>query len=239
VGNDKELNMIAYTKRQQSCLKKYGYDNPFNSKHIQSQIQNENIVKYGVPFKLLSKDILNKIKETNIRKYGVEYVTSSKTIQNKMKTSMMKNHGVTSPCKNADIQLKCQRSAKKTKDYQMPSSVIIQLQGYEPQFLDHIFNNNLIEENEIRCGFKQIPKIPYTDSNNKQHIYFPDFYIPKWNLIVEVKSRWTLLLDKNYPHKKTYTQKQYDFLTIIDNNFTELNEYIIKKQELTPIGVNS
>ena len=35
-----------------------------------------------------------------------------------------------------------------------------------------------------------MPKLIY-EQHNKNHVYFPDFYIPKDNLIIEVKSPYT------------------------------------------------
>ena len=37
-----------------------------------------------------------------------------------------------------------------------------------------------------------MPEIWYIGTDNKQHRYFPDVYIPKTNTIYEVKSEYTL-----------------------------------------------
>lgn len=60
------------------------------------------------------------------------------------------------------------------------------INGYE-----NIAINKLLEKfSEDEIITLNIPKIKYTD-NNKQRIYFPDIYIPKENLIIEIKSTYT------------------------------------------------
>lgn len=39
------------------------------------------------------------------------------------------------------------------------------------------------------------PRTEYTGTDNKTHYYFPDIFIPKDNLIIEVKSIWTFNQD--------------------------------------------
>ena len=48
-----------------------------------------------------------------------------------------------------------------------------------------------------------MPKIEY-NLNNTIRRYYPDFYIPKDNLIIEVKSMWTYKIDleKNLAKQK-------------------------------------
>jgi len=224
--NDKNLNACTQRKREQTHLKRYGIDNPFKSKQLQDQIQVQNINKYGTPYLLCVPEILKKIKNTNKIKYGHEYVTNAPSVQQKMKETLLKNYGVLVPCQNNEIQQKSQHNAKRLKEYILPSGKKIQLQGYEPQFLDYIFKENLLKEEEIICGFKQIPHIIYYDNNNRKHYYFPDFYIPKWNLIIEIKSQWTLTMDKQFPFKIQGTRLKFDMIIIIDNNFNSFREYV-------------
>lgn len=80
----------------------------------------------------------------------------------------------------------------KYKDYIMPSGKTIRVQGYEPQALDILLKT--YDENNI-CVHKGVPIIPYY-LNDKRLMYYPDFFIPKENLIIEVKSEWTLNLHK-------------------------------------------
>lgn len=69
---------------------------------------------------------------------------------------------------------------------------IFNVQGNENYALDLLLRN--YEEEDIVTVRSEIPKVIY-EVKFKKHRYFPDIYIPKDNLIIEVKSLWT------YKHK--------------------------------------
>lgn len=52
--------------------------------------------------------------------------------------------------------------------------------GYERRFMEYLDSKNF---NWIRCK----ERFPYFDEQGKQHTYNPDFYLPDYNLYVEVK----------------------------------------------------
>ena len=111
----------------------------------------------------------------------------------------------------------------RSKPYTLPSGRVIKLQGYEPQFLDYVFGNNIYKEEDF--DFTHL-RIPY-EINNKRHYYFPDFRIPNQNLIVEIKSSYIL---KKQGIEITEAKKQatlalgHKYLMIVDNNFENLKE---------------
>lgn len=85
----------------------------------------------------------------------------------------------------------------KLKPYILPSGKIVGVQGYENIYLNQFFMNGgneediLISKSDIK---EKIGIITYIQ-NEKQHRYFPDFYIISSNTIVEVKSKWTYEMD--------------------------------------------
>ena len=66
----------------------------------------------------------------------------------------------------------------------------VSLQGYEPCVLDYLIERGLAKH-EIKVGKSNIPVIEYFNPKGKKCLYFPDFYLPKSNLIIEVKSTYT------------------------------------------------
>lgn len=78
---------------------------------------------------------------------------------------------------------------------------IVSLQGYEPIVLDSLINDFGLNKNEICLGKGTVPIIKY-HYDNKSRMYFPDFYLPKSNLIVEVKSTYTLEMHFDRTMKK-------------------------------------
>jgi hypothetical protein len=74
------------------------------------------------------------------------------------------------------------------KDFTLPSGRVLRLQGYEPQAVTVLLDTYP----ESALDFDNIPSIPYTDPEGLTRFYHPDIYIPTDNLIIEVKSWWTL-----------------------------------------------
>lgn len=92
---------------------------------------------------------------------------------------------------------------------------------YELNFIKHceflgIFN--LLERG---------PKIKYLDLEGKSHTYYSDYMIKNTDIVIEIKSNFTW--DKNIEiniQKKLYSEKIYDYILIMDNDFTNFNEKI-------------
>ena len=78
-------------------------------------------------------------------------------------------------------------------EYVLPSNKIIKLQGYEHVALDLLLKQ--YSEEDIMFRRKEVPVIIY-EFNGANHKFYPDFYIPKDNLIIEVKSDWTFKTKK-------------------------------------------
>tara|TARA_Y100001973_G_C5171126_1_gene319139 strand:+ start:354 stop:1184 length:831 start_codon:yes stop_codon:yes gene_type:complete len=64
----------------------------------------------------------------------------------------------------------------------------VSLQGYEPQVLECLTNDFGLTKEQIMVGKSNIPVIRY----GKNRRYFPDFFLPESNLVIEVKSPYTL-----------------------------------------------
>lgn len=110
------------------------------------------------------------------------------------------------------------------KKYILPSGREIILRGYEPQFLDYIFKNNLLQEDEINYKPNTIRYV-----NGKSHRYYPDFYIGKLNLIVEIKSVFTMKFAApgELDAKECAARSNgFNFIMVLDNDFTEITEII-------------
>lgn len=74
----------------------------------------------------------------------------------------------------------------------------LSLQGYEPVVLDCLIDDFALGKEDIISGKSDIPVIKYDDNR----MYFPDFYLPNYNLLIEVKSEYTYNLHKETVHKK-------------------------------------
>ncbi len=64
------------------------------------------------------------------------------------------------------------------------------VQGYEPLAIEFLVDYKNIKESHIVVGKKNVPTILYR-FNGKQTAHYPDIYIPRDNVVVEVKSTYT------------------------------------------------
>jgi hypothetical protein len=80
---------------------------------------------------------------------------------------------------------------------------LVLVQGYEPQALDYMLQHHNVVPSDIVCGVgSDVPSIKYVGSDNKTHVYIPDIFIPKFNRIIEVKSKYTAKISKQSIRRK-------------------------------------
>ena len=196
---------------QKTCVERYGDYNPMRIKKFKDKSRETCIQKYGVNSNLEAQVIKEKIKETNIKLFGCASSFGNKNIQEKSKKSMIANYGVEFPIQNPEIYNKMVKSSYKFKEYKWKTGEISLVQGYElivlKELEDKGYSFDMILTDSI-----DMPEIWYNFDNNL-HRYYPDFYIPKENLIIEVKSEWTLKLhgDKNQAKFEATKSLGFDF----------------------------
>ena len=137
-------------------------------------------------------------------------------IQEKIKKTCLEKYGCEYPAQNIDIFNKTQKTQLKMKYYKD-----VRYQGtYELDFLIFCEEHNILDE---------ITKITIKYFyNEKNRIYFPDFYIKKLNLIVEIKSDYyyNLYLEKNLCKQTACLKQNYYFLFIINKDYSTFLEKI-------------
>lgn len=98
--------------------------------------------------------------------------------------------------------------------YYQDSDVIYQ-GSYELDFLNKYFEKVNIK-NGLTFKYK-----------NDDKFYHADFYLPDFNLIVEIKSSWVLEMDKNIEKKKeSVIEKGFEFILILNKNYDEFNMFL-------------
>lgn len=188
-----------------SCIQKftaakYGVSNLFQSKKIKEKIKQTSLEKYGTQSPMQSNEVKAKGKLSKLNKYGNENYNNI----NKNQQTMLSRYGVRSPSQMEGYFEKWTKSGVMKKPFVFPSGKEIKVQGYEDKALPILLQT--YTEKEI---FEQHPpKIKYIE-NGINRVFYPDFFIKKDNLIVEIKSRFTYnrWLSKNIS-KKEYSEKQ-------------------------------
>jgi len=186
-------------------VQRYGVEYPSQNDEVKQKIKDTNQLRYGVNAPAQNPKIIEKTKITCMKIYGVENAAQSDQVKEKSKATCLERYGVEYVSQNPIITEK--QNKPKYKVYTSKNNITRKYQGYENIALDILLEQ--YEENEIISDRFSIPTITY--SNNK--VYFPDIYIPKDNLIIEVKSEWTYkkALEKNEQKKSACLSLGYNF----------------------------
>jgi hypothetical protein len=196
-------------------LEKIGFEYPTQCKEVRDKGKDTNLKKLGVEHPMYSDEIKNKLKEVFIKKYGVDNPSKCIEIQEKKKETSLLHYGVENPMQHSEVLEKSFKNAHRLKDYKLPSGKIIKVQGYEPFALDKVLNELQIKEECIFSDRKDVPEIWWTDYNNKKRRYFTDIFIPSKKLIIEVKSVWTMKVDKEEIKLKFQRSKELGYNTLL------------------------
>jgi hypothetical protein len=201
---------ISYQKYKQSEKLYSGYFCQACS-HIKRKITTKE--KYGSDNFTETDLFKNKSRITINKNFGCDNVFQSEVIKSKIKLSNLLKYGFENVSQNYDIHQKAVKSSYKQYEYH---GLICQGK-YEIDFIDNYHSKITISKIE-----------PIEYFLNKKRIYFPDFYIKKFNLIIEIKSPYTYELhkEKNIAKMKKCKEMGYNFLFIIDKNYQEFDKII-------------
>lgn len=74
--------------------------------------------------------------------------------------------------------------------------------GLEKRFLDQCYMQGIKVE---RCR----KLVPYRDSDGKAHTYEPDFYLPDFDFVVEIKGSWAFKTNHANVREKFYAAMEF------------------------------
>lgn len=100
-------------KIKQTCLDKYGVDNPLKCQTVKDKKKKTCMEKYGVEYPSQSNLIKEKKKISAIEKYGVEHVFQAEEVKEKKKQTCFINHGVEHPMQSETIREKGKETCMK------------------------------------------------------------------------------------------------------------------------------
>jgi hypothetical protein len=209
-----------WIKYEKTCIEKYGSKNASSNEEIKIRRKESVLKSHGCENVFQSKEIKDKIKKNCFEKYGVEFFMQCELGKKKVKEGFQKKYGTDHYMKNPDKFKSFMKTNLKIKKYE--NSNLYYQGSYELDFLEK-YSNIIDISNGIHLKYFY---------ENELHSYMPDFYLPEYNLIIEVKSTYTynLHLLRNLAKKQYSINSGYNFLFIIDKNYIEL-EKIIKENE--------
>jgi len=222
-------NIKIKEKIKKTCLKKYNK----KSFLLTDKCKNAALKKYNVESNVFQSDyVKRKSAQTHLKNLGVENPSKSDIIKEKKKETCLKNYGVEAGFLLGKTQ---QTNNKKYGvDYPMQNKEIFEKAQKTRCYLKKFRNTNINYRGSYELDFlnKYYDKFPDIENGkaikyyyeNKNKIYFPDFYIPSLNLIIECKNSY---LYKRYKDnieakEKTTIANGYKYILILDKDYSNL-----------------
>jgi len=90
--------------KKQTCLEKYGVDNPSKSTFIKEKVKKTNLEKFGVEYPLQSEEVRNRTREVFRQNYGVDNPSRMPEIRRKAEETTLSRLGVRHAMHNEDVK---------------------------------------------------------------------------------------------------------------------------------------
>lgn len=201
-------------RARQTCLERYGVENPMQLSMFKQKQRDACEVSYGTPFPSQTEHVKQLMRETCLGRYGCEHVFQSDAVRSKILTTLQErygtgnpmqseclksrhdtslemHYGVTNPMQCEEIKQRMHQTCLERYGFENPmQSSEIRDKSYETKRKNRTFNTSKIEEEFSK----------YLTSKGLEHIrqyksdVYPfacDFYIPKYDLYVEIQGSWT------------------------------------------------
>ena len=91
-------------RREQTCMARYGENNPAKVQVFKIKIAETNMATYGVPCVLQANEVKEKIRQTNLANLGVEYPTQSAAVAEKVMATVQLRFGVNNISQSQEIK---------------------------------------------------------------------------------------------------------------------------------------
>ncbi|HRW21274.1 MAG TPA: hypothetical protein P5509_04820 [Bacteroidales bacterium] len=208
-------------KYHQTMEKHYGKKYPLQVSEIKRRQENTLLKRYGTIGFLhhpkMIKTLIENFPDAYNELTGNANIMTSKKGHEIWQDSIEKHYGVRNPMQVREVFNKQQKSAFQLKQYK---NYDIYYRGtYELDFLKKFYDKIDIKDPIIT------PEYTHNDTKRK---YFPDFYVPSKNLIIEIKSSYYYKRDRATIIQKALSVLRlgYEFIIIIDKDYTEFEKFI-------------
>lgn len=121
---------VVKEKTKQTNIKKFGVENPFQSKEIKEQIKETLLERYGGDHPMHCKDIVDKLQKTNIERYGNICSLHGEEVARKVEETNMERYGV----KNGGGSKEAIEKIKQTTMNKYGCEFYVQSQDYKDKY---------------------------------------------------------------------------------------------------------
>jgi molecular chaperone IbpA len=175
--------------------------------------------------------VKNKKRKTFEKNWGIS-ISNPFHLQDKFITpSIIKKYGVDNVMHVPSIAEKASSNSYKNWKKIRINNTDFKLQGYEHLGLKMLLD--IFSEKEILFRKIDMPELWYEWKGSK-HRYYPDFFIPSQNLIVEVKSEYTYFKDedRNMLKRRCSEEAGYGFQFLVFNDSSKEDQFLANKEKI-------
>ena len=172
------------------CLDDFGVCYYAQTDHVKARIAEVNLERYGVPVSSQNPDVHARMLTTNLERYGVPYTLMNPDVKAKADAVILERFGVRNVSQNAEVHSRRLATLFSSKPFTFPSGRVVTVQGYEGLAITLLLAEG-VAETDVEVDARKMPTYNYVGVDAAVHRYFPDLWIAKDNLIVEVKSKYT------------------------------------------------
>lgn len=192
-------------RRVKTNLERFGVVAPVLNQRVLRKTQKTMKARHGVDWgkAMTSETLREKARQMCMQRYGVwnfsqsdEYqliMTKEKTadVQARRESTMMDRYGVRSPLQIPEV---FERQAETNKSLKVVNikGKCFKVRGYEPEVLSDLIKRGFHPEELCTTSREGRPSIRWVDVDGTARRYYPDIWVPKDNVIVEVKGPYTL-----------------------------------------------
>ena len=157
-----------------------------SSDEVKTKIKLSNLVRYGVEYSTQSANMKNKSRKTKLDRYGSAVYNNV----DKAKETCMSKYGVSNPAKTKQVQDKMKATCLerygvdniwKDRDSRIQAIKKMYKHGHRSSFEDLLAQ--YFDDNHIKYKTEYNKDIRYP--------YFCDFYLPDFDLFIEINGYWT------------------------------------------------
>lgn len=214
-------------KVKQTCIDKYGVENPMLVDKFKEKLKNTCLEKYGVTNGGGSKQSIEKIKATLKERYGVEHIYKLEYFKYKYKQTCLKKYGVTNSFASKEVVEKIKQTClekygntniTRTKHYKQNNikkygvenpmqCESVKLKQIESKRKNHTFNTSSTEEKTYLILKEKYPDI-IRQYHSREYPFACDFYIPSKDLYIECNYHWT---HGGHPYNKKNDREKLEY----------------------------
>lgn len=177
VDNPAKLDFVK-DKMKKTNMERYGYENAFQNKEIQEKMKNTMVKNYGVEYPMQSKEILKRSEQTCLEKYGNKCYLGSEEATEKMKKICLEKYGVEYMIASEEMQNKIKGIFREKYGVEYP------LQSDEILKKTHetMYNSGTVFTS---AGQARAAELYGCELNTPIGVYFADFYFPEYKIVGE------------------------------------------------------